>query len=64
MHSSVNMMVIQQHHAEIRREAAANRLARELRDSRRGQSRLVRDLAWELARYGGVFLKRLRLSDR
>ncbi len=53
-----------EHRAEIRREVAANRLERKLRVNRRGQSRLVRDLGWELARYGGSLAKRLRFSER
>ena len=64
MHGPVDMMVIRQHHAEIRREAAANRLARELRANRganrEGRSRLVADARWELERYAGLLKKRLR----
>jgi hypothetical protein len=55
---------IRQHHAEIRREAAANRLARELRANRganrEGRSRLVADARWGLERYAGLLKKRLR----
>jgi hypothetical protein len=64
MHGPVNMMVIRQHHAEIRREVAANRLARELRANRganrEGRSRLVADARWGLERYVGLLKKRLR----
>ena len=64
MHGPAEMMVIRQHHAEIRREAAANRLARELRANRgansEGWSRLVADAGWELRRYAGHLKKRLR----
>jgi hypothetical protein len=64
MHGSAEMMVIGQHHAEIRREAAANRLARELRPNRaansEGRSRLVAEARWELERYAGLLMKRLR----
>ena len=64
MHGPVEMMVIGQHHAEIRREAAANRLARELRSNRganrEGRSHLVADARWELHRYAGLLMKRLR----
>ena len=64
MHGPVDMMVIGQHHAEIRREAAANRLARGLRANRgangEGRSRLVADARWELERYAGLLMKRLR----
>jgi hypothetical protein len=64
MHGPVDMMVIGQHHAEIRREAAANRLARELRTNRganrEGRSRRVADAKWGLERYAGLLKKRLR----
>jgi hypothetical protein len=63
MHGPVEMTVIGQHHAEIRREAAANRLARELRANRganrEGRSRLMADARWELKRYAGLLRKRL-----
>ena len=64
MHGPVEMMVIRQHHTEIRREAAANRLARELRANRaanlEGRSRLVADARWEFHRYAGLLMKHLR----
>ena len=64
MYGPVDMMVIGQHHADIRREAAANRMARELRANRganrEGRSRLVADARWELSRYAGHLKKRLR----
>jgi hypothetical protein len=64
MHGPVEMMVIRQHHTEIRREAAVNRLVRELRANRKanreGRSRLVADARWELSRYAGLLMKRLR----
>ena len=53
-------MVIKQHHEEIRREVAANRLARELRANRGKGSGLLGDLNWELSRYAGLLKKRLR----
>jgi hypothetical protein len=47
MYGPADIMVIRQHHTEIRREAAANGLARELRANRgansEGRSRLVAD---------------------
>jgi hypothetical protein len=64
MHGPLEMMVIRQHHAEIRRQAAANRLARELRANRganrEGRSRLVAEARWGLERYAGLLNKRLR----
>ena len=64
MHGPVDMMVIRRHHTEIRREAAANRLARELRANRganrEGRARLVADAGWELERHAGLPKKRLR----
>ena len=50
---------------EIRHEVAVNRLESTLRANRGARPRrLVRDLGWELARYGGSLAKRLRLSER
>ena len=60
MHGQADIMVIKQHHAEIRQEVAANRLARELRAARKGESRLAQNLRWELERYAGLLKKRLR----
>ena len=51
---------IRQRHAEFRHEAAANRLARELRGGRGTKSQLLGNLGWELARYAGLLGKRLR----
>ena len=60
MHAQADIMVIKQHHEEIRREVAANRLARELRTNRGKGSGLLGDLNWELSRYAGLLKKRLR----
>jgi hypothetical protein len=64
MHGPLDMMVIGQHHAQVRREAAANRLARELRANRganpEGRPRLVADARWALEWYVGLLKKRLR----
>ena len=45
---------------EIRREVAALRLEKAARESRDGRFRLVGDTRWELERYAGLFMKRLR----
>jgi hypothetical protein len=60
MHGQADIMVIKQQHAEIRQEAAANRLARELRANRERRFRLMGDAKWELERYAGLLKKRLR----
>ncbi|MGH3144984.1 MAG: hypothetical protein ACRDTR_04190 [Rubrobacter sp.] len=55
--------VWRQHHEELRREIATNRLGRKLRADRGGESRLVRNPKWELARYAGLLAKRLRSTE-
>ena len=45
---------------EIRREVAALRLEKAARESREGRFRLVGDTKWELERYAGLLMKRLR----
>ena len=45
---------------EIRQEVAALRLEKALRANSEGGSGLWRDLSWELARFAGLFSKRLR----
>jgi hypothetical protein len=52
---------VRQRQAEFRREAASNRIARELRAGGGTKSRLVGKLGWELARYAGLLGKRLRV---
>lgn len=60
MIGELNLSLVNEHQAEIRRQVAANRLANELRASRRGSSSLMRDIGWELSRYAGLLAKRLR----
>jgi hypothetical protein len=45
---------------EIRREVAALRLERAAREGREGRFCLVGDTKWELQRYTGLLMKRLR----
>ena len=53
--------ISRQHREEIRQEVAAYRLEKKLaRANREGQFRLMGDTKWELARYAGLFKKRLR----
>jgi hypothetical protein len=55
---------VRQRQAEFRREAASNRMARELRAGGATKSRLLLGkLGWELARYAGLLGKRLREAD-
>ncbi len=45
---------------EIRREVAALRLEKTAREGREGRFRLVGNTKWELERYAGLLMKRLR----
>ena len=45
---------------EIGRDVAAIRLEKTARTSRQGRFRLVGDTRWELERYAGLLMKRLR----
>jgi hypothetical protein len=47
---------------EISQQVAAFRLEKTLRVNREGGSGLWRELSWELARFAGLFRKRLRRS--
>jgi hypothetical protein len=49
-----------QHREEIRQEVAAYRLQKMACASRGAEPGLLRDLRWGLARYAGLFGKRLR----
>jgi hypothetical protein len=60
MHGSVHIMTVQLRHEEIRRAVAADHLGRKLLAARKGESRLTRNLGWELARYAGLLSKHLR----
>ena len=48
---------------EIRQRVAALRLEKTLRTNREGRFRLMGDTKWELERYAGILLKRLRNSN-
>ena len=45
---------------EIRQEVASIRLEKTLRANREGRFRLMGDTKWELERYAGLLVKRLR----
>jgi hypothetical protein len=45
---------------EIRQQVAACRLEKTAREGREERFRLVGDTKWELERYAGLFMKRLR----
>ena len=47
---------------EIRQEVAAYRLEKTLRANREGRFRLMGETKWELERYAGLLVKRLRRS--
>ena len=51
---------IRQRQQEIRREVAENRLGKMLLANREGRFRLMGDTKWELERYAGFLVKRLR----
>jgi hypothetical protein len=59
MYGLVEYEFVRQRQEEIRREAAANRLARELRSGRGKEYRFLEDLGRRLTRYAGLLGKRL-----
>ena len=63
MYGLVEYEFVRQRQEEIRREAAANRLARELRSGRGKEYRSLEDLGRRLARYTSLLGKRLRDPD-
>jgi len=63
MYASAEIHLWRQRSAEIRHEVAANRLQRKLRADRKCGSRLAQDPKWEIARYVGLLVKRLRTSS-
>ena len=46
---------------EIRQQVAAMRLEKSAREGREGRFRLMEDTRWELERYAGLLMKRLRI---
>ena len=52
MYGWIDQEASRQYREEIRNEVAINRLAKMARANRVRKSRLIRDLRWELARYG------------
>ena len=60
MYVSIAQEISRQHREEIMHAAAMARLAKEARANSDASSRLLRNLRWELARYAGLFAKRLR----
>ena len=63
MYGLVEYEFVRQRQEEIRREAAANRLARELRSGRGKEARSLEDLDRKLAWYAGLLGKRARGAD-
>ena len=57
MYVSISQEVSRQHRADIMHEVKA---ARQAGTTREATSRLMRNLRWELARYGGLISKQLR----
>jgi hypothetical protein len=62
MYGMVQQEVWRQRPEEIRQQVAALRLEKTLRANRGGRFRLMGDTRWELERYAGLLLKRLRRS--
>ena len=62
MYGMVQQEAWRQRPEEIRQQVAALRLEKSLRANREEGSGLWRDLSWELARFAGLFGKRLRRS--
>ncbi len=60
MYGMAEYEVWRQRPEEIRQEVAAYRLEKTARANREAKPGLWRDLRWELARYAGLFGKRLR----
>jgi hypothetical protein len=58
MYVSISQEVSRQHRQEIMHEVRAARRAGTARANGDGESRLVRDLGWELSRYAGLLGKR------
>ncbi len=54
MYVSISQEVSRQHRQEIMKEVWAARQARTAHANRDRESRLVRDLGWELSRYAGL----------
>lgn len=64
MYALAEYEISRQHHEEMRREVAANRLERKLRAKRGGPSRRMRAPKWELSRYAGLLAGHLRSTHR
>jgi hypothetical protein len=63
MYGTVQQEVWRQRPAEIGQQVAALRLEERLRTNRGGRFRLMADTKWELERYAGLLVKRLRRSQ-
>jgi hypothetical protein len=63
MYGTVQQKVWRQRPAEIGQQVAALRLEERLRTNRGGRFRLMADTKWELERYAGLLVKRLRRSQ-
>jgi hypothetical protein len=60
MYGMVQQEVWRQRPEEIRQQVAALRLEKTLWANREGRFRLMGDTRWELERYAGLLVKRLR----
>ena len=60
MYGMLEQEISRQHREELRQEVAAYRLEKTARANREGKFRLVADTKWELERYAGLLVKRLR----
>jgi hypothetical protein len=60
MYGMLEQEISRQHREEIRQQMAAYRLQKALQANRGGRFRLAADTRWELERYAGLLMKRLR----
>jgi hypothetical protein len=60
MYAMVQQETWRQRPEEVRQQVASLRLEKSLRANGEGRFRLMKDTKWELERYAGLLLKRLR----
>ena len=64
MYGMLEHEIVRQHQAEIRQQVVAIRLAKAARANREERSRPMGEATWELERYAGLLVKRLRNLGR
>jgi len=60
MYGVLEQEISRQHRGEIRQQVVAYRLEKTLREGHGGRFRLLGDTRWELERYAGLLMKRLK----